>query len=125
MIWRDGKKQEVPITVGNLEDARKAVAAELKQRLGVAVRPVTAKEAEDYGLSQPEGVAIQWVDPKGSIGKAGFEVGDVILGIGDQPFQGVDAFNELMTALSHHQKVVLFAIDHKSGQTGYVQVEIS
>ena len=82
-------------------------------------------DPEYLGLSLPEGVAIQWVDPTGSIGKAGFEVGDVILGLGDQPFRGVDAFNELMTALPHHQKVVLLAIDHKTGQTGYVQVEIS
>jgi serine protease Do len=125
VIWRDGKKQEVPITVGNLEDARKAVAAELKRRLGIVVRPVTSKEAEDYGLSQPEGVAILWVDPKGLIGQAGFEVGDVILALGGQPVQGVDSFNELMMNMPHHQKVVLFAINHRNGQSGYVQVEIS
>jgi serine protease Do len=124
-IWRDGKKQEILLTIGDLDIARKAVAAELKARLGVVVRPLTVKEAEDYGLSLPEGVAIQWIDPKGPIGKAGFEVGDVILGIDDHPFQGVDSFNELMTAMPHHQKVVLLAISHKTGQSGYVQVEIS
>jgi hypothetical protein len=37
----------------------------------------------------------------------------------------VDSFNELMTAMPHHQKVVLLAINHKNGQSGYVQVEIS
>jgi serine protease Do len=124
-IWRDGKKQEIRPTVGNLDDARKAVAAEIKRRLGVVVRPLSVKEAEDYGLSLPEGVAIEWVDPKGPIGKAGFEAGDAILGLNDHPFQGVDSFNELMTAMPHHQKVVLFAISHKTGQSGYVQVEIS
>ena len=124
-VWRDGKKQEIRVTVGNLEGARKAVAAELKHRLGVVVRPLTVKEAEDYGLSLPEGVAIQWVDPKGPIGKAGFEAGDVILGLDDHPFQGVDSFNELMTAMPHHQKVVLLAIRHKTKQPGYVQIEIS
>ncbi len=124
-IWRDGKKQEILLTIGDLDIARKAVAAELKARLGVVVRPLTVKEAEDYGLSLPEGVAIQWIDPKGPIGKAGFEVGDVILGLDDHPFQGVDSFNELMTAMPHHKKVVLLAISHKTGQSGYVQVEIS
>jgi len=124
-IWRDGKKQEIRLTIGNLNDARKVVAAEIKRRLGAVVRPLTIKEAEDYGLSLPEGVAIEWVDPKGPIGKAGFEVGDVILGLDDHPFQGVDSFNELMTAMPHHQKVVLLAISHKTGQSGYVQVEIS
>jgi S1-C subfamily serine protease len=105
-------------------NAGKAVAAEVKRRLGVVVRPLTAKETEDCGLSLPEGVAIQWVDPRGPIGKAGFEVGDVILALNDHPFQGVDSFNELMTAIPHHQKVVLLAISHRTGQSGYVQVEI-
>lgn len=124
-IWRDGRKQGILVTVGNLDDARKAVSAEVKRRLGVVVRPLTAKEAEDYGLSLQEGVAIQWVDPKGSIGQAGFEKGDVILALDDHPVQGLDSFNELITPMPHHQKVVLLAISHKTGQSGYVQVEIS
>ena len=123
-IWRDGKKQEVRVTVGNLDDARKAVAAELKHRLGIVVRSLSVKEAESYGLPLPEGVAIQWIDPKGPMGKAGFEVGDVILALGDHPVQGVDSFNELITLMPHHQKVVLLAISHRTGQSGYVQVEI-
>jgi serine protease Do len=124
-IWRNGQKQEVSVTVGNLDIARKAVAAKLKDRIGVVVRPLTVKEAEDYGLALPQGVAIEWVDPKGPIGKAGFEVGDVIVGLDDHPVQGVDSFDELMMAIPHHRKVVLLAINHKSGQSGYVQVEIS
>ena len=124
-IWRDDNKEEIPITIGNLDVARKAVAAELKSRLGVVVRPLTVKEAEDYGLSLPKGVAVQWVDPSGPIGKAGFKVGDVILAIDNHPIQGVNSFDEMMTEMPHHQKVVFLAINHKSGQPGYVQVEIS
>jgi len=124
-IWRDGKKQEIAVTVGNLDDARKVVTAEVKDRLGVAVRPLTVKEAADYGLSLPEGVAVRWIDPQGPIGKVGFEVGDVILALDNQPVQGVDSFNEMMTEIPHHQKVVMLAISHKTGQSGFVQVEIS
>ncbi len=124
-IWRDGKKVEIPVTVGNLADARKVVAEQVKGRLGVVVRPLTVKEAENYGLSLPQGVAIQWIDPKGPIGQAGFEVGDVILALDNQPVKGVDGFNEIMMDMPHHQKVVLLAISHNTGQSGYVQVEIS
>jgi serine protease Do len=124
-IWRNGKKQEVSLTVGNLDDERKALTAEVKTRLGVEVRPLTVKEAANYGLELPKGVAIKWVDPKGPIGQAGFEVGDVILALGNQPVQGVDSFNEMMLAMPHHQKAVLLAISHESGQSGYVQVNIS
>ena len=124
-VWRNGKKLELSLTIGDLAVARKAVAAELKDRLGVEVRPLTPGEAEEYGLPLPEGVAIKWIDPKGPIGKAGFEVGDIIVGLDDHPVQDVDRFNELLTAMPHHQKVVLLAINHKSGQSGYVQVELS
>jgi len=124
-IWRNGKKQEIRVTVGNLNDARKVVAAEVKDRLGVVVRPLTVKEAADYGLSLPKGVAVQWIDPRGPIGKVGFEEGDVILALDNQPVQDVDSFNEMMTVMPHHQKVVMFAISHKTGQSGYVQVDIS
>jgi len=59
------------------------------------------------------------------MGKAGFEVGDVILALDNQPVIGVDSFNEMMLAMPHHQKAVLLAISHESGQSGYVQVNIS
>jgi serine protease Do len=124
-VWRNGKKLEIPLTIGDLAIARKAVAAELKDRLGVVVRPLTPKEAEEYGLPLPEGVAIQWIDPKGPMSKAGFEVGDIIVGLDDHPVQGVDSFNALMKTMPHHHKFTLLAINHKSGQSGYVQVEIS
>jgi serine protease Do len=124
-IWRDGKRREMRVTVGNLDDARKLVAGEVKRRMGVVVRPLTVKEVEDYGLSLPKGVAIQWVDPKGPIGRAGFEVGDVILALDNQPVRGVDSFNDLMAVMPHHQKVVLLGISHYTGQSGYVQVDIS
>jgi len=124
-IWRDGKQQEVSVTVGNLDDQRKAVAAEVKARLGVEVRPLTVQEAANFGLDLPKGVAVKWVDPKGPIGQAGFEVGDVILALDNQPVMGVDSFNEMMLAMPHHQKAIFLAISHESGQSGYVQVDIS
>ena len=124
-VWRDGKKQEAVLTVGSLDDARKAVAAVVKRRLGVEVRPLSVKEAEDYGMSLPEGVAIKWIDPKGPIGQAGFEVGDVILALDNHPVPGVDGFDDMLEAMPAHQKVVLLAISHKTGQSGYVQLEIS
>jgi hypothetical protein len=52
-------------------------------------------------------------------------VGDIIVGLDDHPVQGVDSFNALMKTMPHHHKFTLLAINHKSGQSGYVQVEIS
>jgi serine protease Do len=96
----------------------------VKERLGVIVGPVTADQAANYGLHGPVGVSIHWVDPKGPLGKVGFEVGDLILALGKRPIDGVDTFLNVVSSLPHHQKLVLLALDHQSGKTSYVQVEI-
>jgi serine protease Do len=123
-IWRNGQKQELTVTIGSLDEATKMLSSALKERLKVVVRPLTAKETERYGLKPSEGVAIEWVDPKGPFGQVGFEVGDVILEVNQQPVEGVDGFDHMMTETSHHQQVVLLALDHRTGQTTLVQVKI-
>jgi Do/DeqQ family serine protease len=124
-VWRDKKKMEFTVKVGNLEDLTERLVAIVKQRLGVEVAPVTSQEAEQYGLPSPEGVSVQWVDPKGPLGKAGFEKGDLILTIDRVPVSGVDSFVNMVGSLPPHQKIALLARDHRTGNTGYVQVEIN
>jgi S1-C subfamily serine protease len=82
-------------------------------------------KAEKYGLPAPERVIIDSVDPKGPLGKAGFEKGDLILAVNKQPVPGVNAFVSMINSLSRHQKVTLLALDHRTGNTGYVQVEVN
>jgi S1-C subfamily serine protease len=51
-------------------------------------------------------------------------VGDIILDIDGRPVKGVEGFVALVNQLRHNQKIVLFALDQRTGQTGYVQVKI-
>jgi serine protease Do len=125
VVWRAKKKVDLTVKIGNLEELREKLAAVVKERLGVAVGPVTPKEAANYGLPAPEGVSVQWVDPKGPLGKVGFEQGDLILAIEKNPVSGVDSFVSMVNSLPHHQKVVLLALDHRTGNTSYVQVEVN
>jgi serine protease Do len=89
---------------------------------GAVVRPLTAQETEVFGFQPNQGVAISRLDFKGPLQEAGFEVGDIILAFNDQPIQGVETFASLVNLLKPHQKITLAALDHKSGQTGMVQV---
>jgi serine protease Do len=123
-VWRDGKQQSFTVKIGSLEDATKMLAASVRERLGVVVRPVTEKEAQKYQLDPQEGVAISSVDPKGPLGEAGFEVNDIILEINDQSVEGVEGFVNLVNGLPHHQRIVIKALDHRSGDTGYLEVNI-
>jgi S1-C subfamily serine protease len=124
VVWRGGKKLELVVKIGRLEDATRILASAIKERLGITARPVTSKEAEKYGLDSNQGVVIATVEPKGPLGEAGFEVGDIILGIDGQPIQGMEGFVGLVSSLKPQQKIALIALDHRTGNTGSVEATV-
>lgn len=124
-LWRDKKPAEKTLKIGNLDELAKKLAAIVKDRLGAEVGAVTAEEAQNYGMPSPEGVTIESVEPHGPLGKAGFEKGDLILAVNRQPVPGVDSFASIIENLPHGQKVNLLARDHRTGNTGFVQVEVN
>ena len=123
-VLRNGKKEELTVKIGNLEDATKILSSSIKERLGAEVRPVTPDEVEKYGLDPQQGVAITWLDPKGPLGQLGFEVGDIILEINGQPIESVDDFSGLMSTVKPGQRIAVLALDHKSGNAGYVEAVV-
>ncbi len=123
-VWREGKSLELMVKIGRLEEATRILASAIKERLGVTARPITPKEAEKYGLQSNQGVAIATVEPKGPLGEAGFEVGDIILGIDGQPIQGMEGFVGLVNSLKPHQKIALIALDHRTGNAGSVEATV-
>ncbi len=123
-VYRSGKTEDLKVKIDNLEDAVKKIAISLKDRLGVIVRPVTVKETRKYGLEKGQGVAIASLQPGGILAKAGFEVGDIILSIDDQPVKNEQTFVDLLEMLKPHQSIQIMALDHNSGQTAQVQVKV-
>jgi serine protease Do len=123
-ILRDKKRQEIMVKIGNLQDVAKILSATAKERLGVEARAATPKEADKYGLDSSQGIVITWVDPKGPLGKVGFEVGDLILEINGQAISSVESLAELVSSLKPKQRITLLALDHNSGNSGYVQAVV-
>ncbi len=121
-ILREGRQLDVKITAGDLEDSLKFLSGIVKDRLGVEVRPVKPQEADSFGIDS--GVTVRWIDPKGPMAEAGFEVGDIILEVDGQSIHGVDDFTGIVSVLQPMQDSVLLALDHRSGQSTYVQVKI-
>jgi serine protease Do len=123
-VLRGGQTQELTAKVGNLAEANKALLAAVEKHLGVEVRPVTSKEAERYGLDRHQGVTITHVAPNGAMGKAGFEVQDILLAIDGQSIDNAESLVALTAALKPQQRITVLALDHRSGNTGDVQVII-
>jgi len=123
-IWRAKKKEELQVKIGNAEELVKTLVVTLKDRLGAEVRPLTAQESQEYGMDRPSGVRIKWIDPKGPLGKAGFEVGDAILTVNVQPILGLESLVAILGEVKPHEKMALVAIDHRTGQMGNVEIEL-
>ncbi len=123
-VLRGGKRLDIPVMIGNLQEAIKMRASSIKSRLGADVRPATADEVQRYGLDTNQGVVLVWLDPNGPLRKAGFEVDDIILEINGKVVDDLQGFVELVSALRPRQRVSLLAVDHRTGRTGYVRVVV-
>ena len=123
-IWRDKREQEITVMVGNLDDAAKAITIALKSRLGAAFRPLKPAEAQNLGLDPRVGVVVSTLETKGPMAQAGFEVGDLVLGVNGQQIDSVETLAALIDSLPHRSRVSLFAMDHNSSRTGNVVIEV-
>jgi serine protease Do len=121
---RDGKNVDLTVRIGNLDDALHKIAAALEDRLGVVVRPLTSDETQRYGLQPGQGVALASLNSDGILARAGFEKDDVIVAINNTPVAGVQGFVSLGKALPPHQQAVFKAVDHRTGQSGFVQITV-
>jgi len=121
---RNGKREEFSVKIGTLEESTKLLAASVKERLGVEARPPNSTEVNKYGLNPNQGVVITWEDPKGPLREAGFEIGDMILAINDQPIDSMESFVGLVNLLKPKDKIAILALDHRTGNTGTVQVVV-
>lgn len=123
-IMRDSKGINLVLKVGNMESLTKILAADVKRRLGIEVRALSPKEIQRYNLDNKNGIAISWIDAKGPLRKAGFEVDDLILAIENQPMESPESFIRLMSSLKPGQNITFGALGHRTGNMGSVQVEV-
>ncbi len=123
-VLRKGQSQTFTVKIGNMEGATRLLATSLKDRLGAEFRALTPKEAENYGVNPDQGVAVVWLDPNGPLTKVGFEVGDLILEVNGQSVEGVQGLVDAVGSLRSGSKITFLALDHNTGQTGYVQIVV-
>jgi serine protease Do len=123
-IQRGGKMLTIPVKVGNPQEASRMMAASLREKLGVEVRPVNKREGAKYGLEEGLGVVITRLDPKGPLAAAGFEVNDLLVQVEDQPIEGVEGLTGIASTLQPGQAINLVVVDHRSGKIGAIQVKV-
>jgi serine protease Do len=123
-VIRQNKEEHVTVLIGNAEDGSRIPGTPIKDHLGADMRPVTADEARKFSIQPHQGIMITWVDPQGPFGRVGFEAGDIILEVNGHAFKNPEGFLSLLSSLDQTQRITIFALDHRSGHRGYVQVKM-
>jgi serine protease Do len=121
-VLRGQKTYDFVVRIGDLRGATASIVASVKEKLGGEVRTSTQKETTQYQLDQDQGIVITKVEQNGPLGKAGFEVGDMMLEINGQEITSMESFVELVISFKPNQRITLLALDGKTGKTGYIQV---
>ena len=121
---RDTTTGGLTVKVQSLEDVRKVAASSLPQRLGAGIRRATAAETEKYGLRPDQGVVIGWIDPKGPLGRAGLNMGDIIVQVDNQPIEGLEDFVSLVDSLGTRQTATFSVLDNRTRSLRNVKVVV-
>ena len=115
-IFRDGKKREVKVKIGKLDEGNGGFVAEEKQEegaLGITAADVTPELAARYSLEGQEGVLVTRIDPDGPAAEANLRVGDLILEADGQEVDSVKSFKTVIDGL-REGKVLRLLIQRKS-----------
>jgi serine protease Do len=94
-IWRDGKKQTLGVTIGELKPEQVAAVqggGEATGKLGLAVRPLNAAEKQAVGK---DGLLVE--NATGPAARAGIRAGDVVTAVNGKPVKSAE---ELRSAVS-------------------------
>ncbi|MGC4404907.1 DegQ family serine endoprotease [Methyloversatilis sp. MC4-4] len=98
-VWRQGAERDLSATLGEQSDSEVAALDEggrdsgpIRDRLGLAVRPLTGAESQQLGVNRGLIVA----DAGGAAAQAGIQPGDAILAVNGQPVGSAEELARLV-----------------------------
>ncbi|HUW37397.1 MAG TPA: Do family serine endopeptidase [Rhodocyclaceae bacterium] len=118
-VMRKGETRQIDVTVGRLNDVKLASAdvnGHSQGRLGVVVRPLTAGEQQQAGVSG--GLIVE--NAAGPAANAGIQPGDMILSFNDTPIKSREQFKQLLAKAGKHVALLV----QRDNKTIYVPVDL-
>ena len=107
-VFRDGKQKELKVTIGEMPETVSSAeeAPEQEYELGLRVVNVSDPRAQRFEPQATTGVIIIDIRSGTPAEKAGFAVGDVIMGIGDKKISDVETYRDAVTDLKSGKPVI-------------------
>lgn len=107
-VYRDGRQKDLRLTIGEMPETVSAAQEppEQEYELGLKVMNVTDPRAQRFEPKTPVGVIVIDIRPGTPADKAGFNVGDVIMMIGDKKTSDVDEYRDAVKDLKPGKPVI-------------------
>ena len=107
-VFREGREKELKVTLGEMPETVGAAPQEPEQEyeLGLRVVNIDDQRAQRFGVQVTTGVIIIEIRPNTPADKAGFRVGDVIMGIGKRNVSNVDSYRNAVAELEKGKPVI-------------------
>jgi serine protease Do len=108
VIYREGKEKELSVTIGEMAQAvaKAPETPEPEYELGLQVVSINDARAQRLELKATHGVIIIDIKSGTPADKAGFEVGDVIVGIGSKTISDMSDYRDAMAGLKKEKPVI-------------------
>jgi len=128
VIFRDGKKRDVFVTIGKLKDGEKASvdkesgAAE-SDKLGITVQELNKDLAARLGIKEEKGLVISEVKPGSPAEDAGVTAGSIIIEINGQRPDTPEKFSAVVTGLKK-DAIARLLIRRPDGSIQYLAMKV-
>ncbi len=113
-VIRNGKQKDLSVTLGNLSGSSTVANASSQSSgdIGLSVQTLTAEIAKQFDTSANEGVVVTDVKSGSAADRAGIEVGNVILQVGQTAISTARQFKQEVSAKRKEKRLLLLV---KSG----------
>jgi serine protease Do len=125
-VWRDGKSQQIKVTLGTLNEATTTEDQNNQQ----PPQDQNAPAPTSVGLtlvpnSEGQGLLIQDIDPNSTAADKGFAVGDTILQVDNKDVSSVKDFEDAIKAVKDSGRGTALVKEQRDGNTRFIGLPLS
>jgi len=125
VLIRNGKKQNITVEIGKLEDEEPVIAdteTGTSKKLGMTVQELTPKLVESLGIEEEQGLIVTDISSGSAAAEAGILRGDIILEINREKAENVAQYKKALQAAQEKESILLLI--KRDQHTRFVVLEI-